>query len=98
MWHDLDEPLDDFGRSSREMCEVIIYTGWWGHHDFAKNVLKQGRISEKQFSVIRSMYYSAKARTSRRKYRGYVGKDWDEYCDLGYEGHPGQFDGEGGFY
>lgn len=94
MWHDLDESLDYLRKSSREMCEVIISNGRRGNCDFAKNVLKQGRISEKQFNVIRKMYFSTLLRTLRLRDGGYVGKDWDEYYDLGYEGHPGQYDGE----
>lgn len=101
MWYGLDEKA---GTSTpRELCEKILSKGYFGHWGFANNVLKQGRASAKQVSVLCNMINSQLGRDSPRfrsrtrrssKRNGHGWLDRDEYYDLGYEGHPGEFDGE----
>lgn len=65
-----------------------------GWAKYAVSVEKQGWCSEKQRDTLVSMAHKVKPYIYTSG-RGEYDMDMDEYIELGYEGHPGQYDGEG---
>lgn len=93
-WFSLDEQVG--ATTPRLLCEKISLSDYRRPSDleFVKNVLKQNRISDKQLLVLYKIEYTLIHRQRRSNNNS---MDMDEWYDLGYNGHPGQYDG-GGFY
>ena len=85
-WYKLDEQAGT--HTPRELITKILRgSSRRRNKSFAQSVLEQGWASPKQVTVMCSMLSGV------RSCSGYSGRDWDEWYDLGYEGHPGQYDG-----
>lgn len=89
-WYKLDEQA---GTSTpREfITKILSRSSRWRDKSFAQSVLRQGWASSKQVAVMCNMLNGVRQRGGYSG--GYSGRDWDEWYDLGYEGHPGQYDG-----
>ena len=92
-WFSLDDKVR--ATTPKLLCErITLLGGRPSDLEFVKNVLKQNKVSDKQILVLFKM---ADTLTYRKRRSEHL-MDMDEWHDLGYDGHPGQYDGEGGFY
>lgn len=84
-WYKLDEKCGT--NTPRELIEILLQDYFTKRKSFAEAVLKQGWASRKQITVLYEM-----KRQHNQAYT-YPWRDYDEWYGLGYEGHPGQYDG-----